>query len=147
MISNLNTKGTTDSMLFQHNPNLSDFSQEDLFILSLNRNDRIRLISAPDYIVTSTAEVVTSSWDKGIQENEAKEGFHELKLHGTPWWSHGEDAIKSRFLIINMIAKFQALGWDVAATLDVSRRLNDKTMFVFRHNLKVRIVSTYLNLN
>ena len=144
LISNLNTKGTTDSMLFQHNPNLSDFSQEDMFILSLNRNDRIRLISAPDYIVTSAEEVVASSWDKGIQENEAKEGFHELKLRGTPWWAIGEDAIKSRFLIINMIAKFQALGWEVAATLDVSRRLNDKTMFVFRKNLKVRLVTTYI---
>ena len=88
--------------------------------------------------------MVTSSWDKGIQENEAKEGFHELKLRGTPWWANWEDAIKSRFLIINMIAKFQALGWDVAATLDVSRRLNDKTTFVFRHNLKASLVSTYI---
>ena len=39
LISNLNTKGTTDSMLFQHNPNLSVFRQEDLFILSLLRQD------------------------------------------------------------------------------------------------------------
>ena len=142
LICNLNTKGTTDSLMFQHNPNLSDFRQEDMFIMSLNRNDRIRLISAPDYIVTSTADVVTSYWDKGIQENEAKEGFHELKLRGTPWWADGESAVKSRFLIINMIAKFQALGWEVAATLDVSRRLKDKTMFVFRHNLKVELAST-----
>ena len=82
---------------------------------------------------------MTSSWDKGIQENEAKEGFHELKLHGTPWFASGTDAIKSRFLIINMIAKFRALGWEVAATLDVSRRLNDKTVFLFRHNMEVQI--------
>ena len=143
MISSLNTKGTTDSLMFQQNDSLSDFRQEDMFIMSLNRQDRLRFISAPDYIVTSAAEVVTSSWDKGIQENEAKEGFHELKLRGTPWWANGTDAIKSRFLIINMIAKFRALGWEVAATLDVSRRLNDKTMFVFRHNLEVEISFTF----
>ena len=111
MICNLNTKGTTDSLMFQHNESLSDFRQEDMFIMSLNREDRLRFISSPDYIVTTAMEVVTSSWDQGIQENEAKEGFHELKLRGYPWWADGTDAIKSRFLIINMIAKFLALGW------------------------------------
>ena len=144
LICNLNTKGTTDSLMFQHNESLTDFRQEDMFIMSLNRTDRLRFISAPDYIVTSAAEVVTSSWDRGIQENDAKDGFHELKLRGNPWWADGEDAIKSRFLVINMIAKFKALGWEVAATMDVSRRLQDKTMFVFRHNLKVNI--DYINL-
>ena len=137
LISSLNVKGTTDSLMFQYNSALSDFHQDDMFIMSLNRHDRLRLISAPDYIVTTAAELVTKHWEKGIQENEAKDGFHELKLRGTPWWADGESAVKSRYLIINMIAKFRSLGWEVAATLDVSRRLNDKTMFVFRNNPKV----------
>ena len=137
LISSLNVKGTTDSLMFQYNSALSDFHQDDMFIMSLNREDRLRLISAPNYIVTTAAELVTKYWEKGIQENEAKEGFHELKLRGTPWWADGESAVKSRYLIINMIAKFRSLGWEVAATLDVSRRLNDKTMFVFRNNPKV----------
>ena len=137
LISSLNVKGTTDSLMFQYNSALSDFHQDDMFIMSLNRHDRLRLISAPDYIVTTAAELVTKHWEKGIQENEAKDGFHELKLRGNPWWADGESAVKSRYLIINMIAKFRSLGWEVAATLDVSRRLNDKTMFVVRNNPKV----------
>ena len=31
-----------------------------------------------------------------------------------------------------MIMRLRALGWEVAVTLDVSRKLNDKTVFVFR---------------
>ena len=31
-----------------------------------------------------------------------------------------------------MIMRLRALGWEVAVTLDVSRRLNDKAVFVFR---------------
>ena len=36
LVTNLNIKGTTDSLLFQHRPSLQDIP-EDLFILSLNR--------------------------------------------------------------------------------------------------------------
>ena len=139
MISNLNTNEITDSLMFQYNESLSDFRQQDMFIMSLNRKYRLRFISAPDYIMTSAADVVTSSWDKGIQKNKAKDGFHELKLRVTPWWEDGKGAVKSRFLIINMIAKFRALGWEVATTLDVSRTLKDKCIFVFRRNLEVEI--------
>ena len=76
---------------------------------------------------------------KGIQKNNAKDGFHELKLSGIPWWEDGKGAVKSRFQIINMIANFRALGWEVATTLDVSRTLKDKCIFVFRRNLEVEI--------
>ena len=52
-------------------------------MMSLIRQDRLQFISAPVNIVTSAPEV-TSSWDKGVQENETKEGFHKLKLRGSP---------------------------------------------------------------
>jgi len=130
LVTNLNLKGTTDSLMFQHKMSLSD-SAEDMFAMSLNRNDRLRLLCAPSYVVTSTEELVTDNW--GVQGCKEKAGdCSEFKLYGTPWWADGETAVKSRFLIAVIIAKFKSLGWEVAATVDVSRKLNDKTVFIFR---------------
>ena len=130
LVTNLNLKGTTDSLMFQHKMSLSD-SAEDMFAMSLNRNDRLRLLCAPSYVVTSTEELVTDNW--GVQGCKEKAGdCYEFKLYGTPWWADGETAVKSRFLIAVIIAKFKSLGWEVAATVDVSRKLNDKTVFIFR---------------
>ena len=128
-MTNLNVKGTTDSLLFQHKESLQA-SPEDMLMISLNRNDRLRLISCPTYVITAVEDVISQHW--GLQNCKEKEGCWEFKLYGTPWWADGEDSVKARYLIANLIMRLRALGWEVAVTLDVSRKLNDKTVFVFR---------------
>ena len=49
IVANISTKGTTDSIFFQQSKNLYG-SPEDMFIMSLNNDDKIRLITAPDYV-------------------------------------------------------------------------------------------------
>ena len=129
LVTNLNIKGTTDSLLFQHKRSLLD-NPEDMFIMSLNRNDRLRLIGAPSYIELMTEEIISHNWgEQGVGEYA---GSFEVKLYGTPWWSDGEDTVKSRNVIALLLAKFKSLGWEVGATVDVSRKLQDKTVFIFR---------------
>ena len=131
LITNINVKGTTDSLMFQHRPSLPD-SAEDLLIMSLNRTDRIRLIGAPPYVVTAAEDVIGQHWGvQSCKQLEDGDGF-EFKLYGSPWWADGETAVKSRHLVASLIAKYKSLGWEVGATVDVSRKLNDKTVFVFR---------------
>ena len=129
LVTNLNTKGTTDSLLFQHKCSLLT-SPEDMFIMSLNRNDRLRIIGAPSYIESEAEEVVAEHW--GVQGVAPYAGSYEIKLYGTPWWADGEDTVKSRNVIARLIARFKSLGWEVGATVDVSRKLQDKTVFIFR---------------
>ena len=57
LTANINTKGKTDSLFFQHNMTLYG-SPEDMFILSLNEDDKIRLIRAPDYIIKLVGAVI-----------------------------------------------------------------------------------------
>ena len=64
LVTNVNLKGTTDSLMFQHKVSLQS-GAEDMFAMSLNRNDRLRLICAPSYIVTASEEVLSQHW--GIQ--------------------------------------------------------------------------------
>jgi len=98
--------------------------------MSLNRNDRLRIIGAPSYIETEAEEVVCEHW--GVQGVAPYGGAFQLKLYGTPWWADGEDTVKARNVIAQLIGKFKSLGWEVGATLDVSRKLQDKTVFIFR---------------
>ena len=69
----------------------------------------------------------------GVESTQKYCEAHELTLSGHPWnVDSGEEAIKTRILIGNLIMTFKSKGWEVAATLDVSRKLDDKTVFVFR---------------
>ena len=56
-------------------------------------------------------------------------GSYEFKLSGNPWWASGEDTVESRYLVGTLLKK---QGWEVGATLDVSRNLQDKTVFVMK---------------
>ena len=129
--TNLDIKGTTDCMMFQYRESLSGSSQK-LMMISLNGTDKMRLISAPAEVISVIEGVITDCWHRGLQDTKVKEGCHQFKLKGNPWWTHGEETVESRFLIANLIVKMKSIGWEVHGTLDVSRKLQDKSVFVFR---------------
>lgn len=131
LVTNLDIKGTTDCMMFQYTESLSGSSQK-LMMISLNGTDKMRLISAPTEVISTIEGVINDFWHRGLQDSKVKEGCHQFKLKGNPWWTHGEETVESRFLIGNLIAKMKSIGWEVLGTLDVSRKLQDKSVFVFR---------------
>jgi len=137
LLANINTKGTTDSLFFQHNMALYG-SPDDMFILSLNNDDKIRLIRAPDYIITMVGEVISRTWSDGLQKEGEYCGSYEFKLSGNPWWASGKEAVESRYLVGTLLAEMKSQGWEVGATLDVSRNMQDKTVFVMRQCPPIR---------
>ena len=124
--------GYTDSLLFQHKKSLQVDLKEELMMISLNQENRMWLTACPSSIISAVEEMISQHWEGGIQHSKEKAGFWEFKLAGYPWWADGEETVKSRYLIANIIMKLKSLGWEVATTLDVSRKLNDKAVFVFR---------------
>ena len=95
------------------------------------------------------AGAVQQAWTRGIQQVRPYHGCQEYKLAGTPWWvlcpvitgstvycrwAEGETAVESRQLLAAILASLRTLGWQVAATLDISRQLDDKTVFIFRQS-------------
>ena len=59
-------------------------------------------------------------------------GSYEFRLSGNPWWADGEDTVESRYLVGTLLAELKKQGWEVEATLDVSRNMQDKTVFVMK---------------
>jgi len=131
LVANINTKDTTDNLFFQHSPALYG-SPEDMFIMSLNNEDKIRFITAPAYITKLAGQFIRRNWNKGVQREGNYCGSHEFKLSGNPWWASGEETVESRYLIGSLLAELKQQGWEVGATLDVSRKMQDKTVFIMR---------------
>ena len=77
--------------------------------------------------------------DSSAEDSKAGECV-ELQLGGSPRLAGGEEALRSRQLVATILARLRALGWEVAATLDLSRKLNDKTVFVFRQGSRGNIL-------
>jgi hypothetical protein len=98
-------------------------------MLSLNSSDRIRLIDCPQEVVDTVGLCINDYWPGGIQDSRRYERCIEYKLKGYPWYSEGDDAINSRFLITLILQSLVAVGWAVMSALDISRRLNDKVNF------------------
>ena len=58
--------------------------------ISLNKNDRIRLIHVPDNVIATVEETVRLNWRRGIQEvSDKRPALFEIKLRGHPWWADG----------------------------------------------------------
>ena len=132
-VANINFKGTSDCFFFE--PKNCPFglpTPELMFAISLNRTDRLRVISAPSDVLHLVAAVIQQEWARGIQQVKAYHGSQEYKLSGTPWWSEADQAVDSRRLIGSIIACLKFSGWDISATMEISRQLDDKTLFLFK---------------
>ena len=69
------------------------FSEQTFATVSLNRNDRLRMIQTDKPIIDVVEQTVREVWAVrgGIQEVlDDRPLCYELKLKGTPWWASGE---------------------------------------------------------
>lgn len=63
---------------------------QEFVTISLNKDDRIRLIHVPDKVIAIVNETVNLNWKKGVQEViDTRPQLYEIKLRGTPWWADG----------------------------------------------------------
>uniref|UniRef100_A0A0N5AJN9 Myotubularin phosphatase domain-containing protein n=1 Tax=Syphacia muris TaxID=451379 RepID=A0A0N5AJN9_9BILA len=127
-----NIKGTADSIFFIQDD--EEVVQCRFCVMSLNKNDRIRLIGAPDEVIQVVGKCISEYWCNGIQKAEPKEQgiYYEYKLGGFPWLSYGPEAVGSRYLITMILERMVCNGWGVVTALDISRMPNDKAVFIFR---------------
>lgn len=145
LYANSDLTGTADTLFFRYNPNLS--GEEQHLVISLNRNDRIRLINVPDYICSAIKNTVEKFWPKGLQDEKNDENCYELKLRGTPWWADGQEAVHSRRLICHILETMASLGYFVITGIDLTRKINDKSVLLFRQGGQLQTSFMCVSLN
>ena len=63
---------------------------QEFVTISLNKDDRIRLIQVPDKVIAVVDETVHLNWKRGVQEViDTRPQLYEINLRGTPWWADG----------------------------------------------------------
>ena len=63
---------------------------QEFITISLNKDDRIRLIHVPDKVIAVVDETVHLNWKRGVQKViDTRPQLYEIKLRGTPWWADG----------------------------------------------------------
>lgn len=144
LLTSTNLKGATDALFFIYDEN-HYISPEDLAILSLNRNDRLRLINF-DYGIR---DVVRATILRFFQTKEPDErtyhGAIEFKLKGYPFCCSGSEAVAARQFLCRLLEALRNNGWCVYTTVDISRKVTDKSVFILRKsesaNLKFACVA------
>lgn len=92
----------------------------DLFAISLNMGDRIRIIDAPSSITSVVRDAIQTQWQKGIQDQREYCGAVEFKLCGNPWYPDGSETVYGRMLLCQMIANIRAKGYKLYGSVDIS---------------------------
>ncbi|XP_063714581.1 uncharacterized protein LOC134842251 [Symsagittifera roscoffensis] len=132
LYSATNVDAATDVLFFCRKKNLyiSPAFTQSIFAISLNRNDRLRLMNADGAVQDIIQGVIRSFWPE-IQNEGDHYGSYEFKLKGTPWWARGESAMPSVTLLCQLFTALRRSGWKAIMNLDISRSQNDKGVFFF----------------
>ena len=129
-----------NSLYFRFDPvllqSISSNSQSPsrFFAISLNRNDRIRLINAPMDLVSAVRTAIIESWPLGIQEEFTVNVGYEFKIKGNPWWCNGVETVFSRRLVSSIFRLLRQYYWSLYATCELTTHLNSKSVFFSRYN-------------
>lgn len=135
LYGNSNLKSAANTFFFEHDPNMPPGQPSpQQFTISFNSYDLLRMIAAPDSIVSAVRDIIQNTWLKGIQKESRYAGSWEFKLKGTPWWASGTEAVESRFLVLKVMESLQAYGWSPVTAIDSSRKDSDKSALLFRQS-------------
>jgi hypothetical protein len=126
-----------NSLYFRFDSNLlqslkSEPNPSRFFSLTLNKNDRIRLINAPNDLIALVRTAINEAWSRGVQEEFNVIAGYEFKLKGKPWWCNGDETVFSRRLVSNILRLMRQYNWSLYATCELSTQLDSKSGFFFR---------------
>ena len=140
LYGNSNLKSTANTLFFKYEPDMSSSSVSHPlpppwhFTISLNSNDLLRVIDAPESLIPTIRDIIQTSWYRGIQGVSRYAGSWEFKLKGTPWWADGQETVEARILILKLMEMLHAVGWSPIASIDSSRKVTDKSSLIFRQS-------------
>uniref|UniRef100_A0A914UUV2 DUF2971 domain-containing protein n=1 Tax=Plectus sambesii TaxID=2011161 RepID=A0A914UUV2_9BILA len=138
-----NVKGTADCMFFIRHPNGEDGWDEksDFSMISLNNNDRLRLIDCDEKMPARFRKCIDTHWGKGLIQREGQfHGAYEFKFKGEPWCADAQDVVYSRYLIVKVIEMLRKHGWEFYHAVDMTRKLNDKAVMIFRKSTPKEVI-------
>lgn len=114
------------------------YDDQEIFILSLNSNDLLRISPAELTLGKIVVESVAKAWPRGLQASQRKlhNQVAEYKLCGDPWLPTGVLDVMPQCapLILSLLRGFSLAGFRVQASIDMSRSSSDTHAIVLRRS-------------
>lgn len=92
----------------------------DLFGISFNMEDRLRIIDAPEF-AGCVRDAIKTQWKNGIQCERMYNGSIEFQLRGYPWYPEGSATVYGPKLLCQVIANIRAKGYKLYGSINISR--------------------------
>lgn len=86
--------------------------------ISFSRGDRLRLIDASPEVCQTLPARLGQEWVSKVSQYAP--GIQEIKFHGNPWSAYGKETMRTRELLLTMLATLEEEGWTVYASIDQS---------------------------
>eukprot|EP00397_Hematodinium_sp_SG-2012_P022879 GEMP01023736.1.p1 GENE.GEMP01023736.1~~GEMP01023736.1.p1 ORF type:complete len:546 (+),score=109.84 GEMP01023736.1:89-1639(+) len=128
LLSGVNLKGGADSLFFIHDPTYL-CTETDFCMISLDKNDRLRLINCSDMAHTVKNAILHNG--NVLQHEKGGRGYWEFRVKGTPWCCVGQEAVESRRIISRISETMLAHGWALSSAFDMTRSVPDASVFLF----------------
>jgi len=116
----------------------------DYFSIQMGYTNLLRLILAPEEIISATQSVLQVNWP--VKQVKKSPGFAEFKLQGRPWYSIGEENLQSKYFLCSLLQKYYSYGWCLKAATDIQRSGSD-TNVLFFHKLPQPIETSIICLS
>jgi len=122
-------QGGTDTMFFIQSDWVDNYRPQ-LAMISLNRVNRLRLINFELEMNQIVENVITTFYQETPPLMRDYHRSTEFILAGAPFCTSGHQSIRTRLLICGLLEALSSQGWQVKSTLDISRKMTDKSIFV-----------------
>lgn len=121
-------RATRDKTVLMFTPS-KQTNPSPVMCMSFCEKDKIRLINAPEDIVSVCRDVLTTRWHKGASGGERMKSTctaYEVRLNGNAWQGAGANSLHIRSALCYVIIALEAKGWKFLVSADVCSSYDEK---------------------
>jgi len=100
--------------------------------ISMSAKDRLRIMPQKiiAHLVPTLRNTIKNTW--GVIQSERRYGqSSEFKLKGYPWYPSGQEGIRSRLLILDVVSQMARQGWILACATDLTKKESGTSSLIF----------------
>jgi len=125
-----NSATDKDVLVFSQQP--PPTTQLELFAVSMNETDKVRLIGCPDHAAQAVTDTLKlPNICRGIQDVTDYYGALQYKIRSNPWSGWGRDGVMSRIMLCGIMSALARNGYVCAAAVDHSMKSWSKDSLFF----------------
>jgi hypothetical protein len=92
--------------------------------MTFDRGDRLKLLDTPPRDLQ--VALATTIGSPNISRTEATGDHFEIKMHGSPWYPHGVETVRTRIMVLRILETMERFGYSLYASIDQDTSADDR---------------------